>query len=92
MKAEDAIRNAKSDSRLKVLASNKNRTLEESNELVDLLLVFTAQIQSSVLDIRDRMATQEGAIETLVDIVAPKGEEGLVGFKKPGLVGIERKH
>ena len=86
MKVEDSIKTAKSDSRLRQLATNKNRTPEETNELVDLLLNFIAQLQTSVLSIRDKMATQEGAIEALADMVAPKEPgNGLVGFDKPKL-------
>lgn len=93
MKAEDAIKTAKSDSRLRQLATNKSRTLEEANELADLLLIFTAQLQTSVLDIRDKMATQEGAIEMLANMIAPEdaSKAGLVGFDEPKIVGIERK-
>lgn len=91
MKPEASIKQAKSDSRLRELATNNNRTLEEANELVDLLLNYVAVIQTSILDIRDRMATQEGAIETLADMVAPKDGNGLVGFEKPELIGIDKR-
>lgn len=86
MKVDERIERAKRTTRLKELATNKARTLEEANELVDLMLTYVAQIQTSILDVRDKMATQEGAIEAMADMIAPKEPaNGLVGFEKPKL-------
>lgn len=89
MNAAQAIDRAKAKKRLGELLGNKARTLEEANELVDILVGYVVQAQTSILDIRDRMATQEGAIETLANMVAPEQDSKLIGFDEPKLVGIK---
>jgi hypothetical protein len=90
MNAEDRIDRAKAKKRLGELLGNKSRSLEEANELIDILVGYVVQHGTSIIDIRDKMATQEGAIETLADMLAPQ-QEGLVGFDKPELIGIKGK-
>lgn len=93
MNAADAIAKAKTKKRLGTLVGKKDRTLGEANELIDLMVGYLVQHGSSILDIRDRMATQEGAIEMLADMVAPKGldNDRLVGLEPPELVGFDTK-
>lgn len=91
MNAEELIDKAKAKKRLAELLGNKQRTLEEANELIDIMVGYVVQHGASIIDMRDKMATQEGAIEVLADMVAPQGPTGLVGFDKPEIIGIPHK-
>lgn len=87
--AEGLIDKAKAKRRLGELIGNKDRTLAEANELIDLLVGYVVQHGAAIIDIRDKMATQEGAIEMVADIVAPRDDDGpLVGIAPPKLIGI----
>lgn len=86
MNAKEALDKAHTKKRLGELIGNKDRTLAEANELIDLLVGYVVQQGSSIIDMRDRMATQEGAIEVLANMVAPEKGSKLIGFDEPKIV------
>ena len=76
--------------RLAELLDNKERTLDEANELVDLLAGFIATQGAAIMQLRELASEQGAALAMVTGIVAPepKKRPKLVGFDKSSLIKV----
>lgn len=92
MKAEDAIAAAKRKKRMGVLLEKgTGRTLEEANELIDMLARSLAVQGASIIDVREKMVEHKDAIERVANMAMDIEDEEprIIGFEKPTLIGIK---
>lgn len=62
--------------------------IKGQHELIGFLAGSLVNVTNSVIEMRERQAVQQGAIETLANMIGveQEGSTGLVGFEKPSLI------